>query len=344
MIVVVRGDPQRHSQALRKQAQADRHDQRPRNEAQNRIELLGNHVTRGEERDQAEREHSDRVRYSDRRPLKRRMLRRAARTDQIRADDRFAMPGRHRVHSAQREGYQQPDQYYAGSQARRGDQFREPVARDHYRPAIAQRQRLCVRGRRPRGGRPFGDAFVERRHQQVFGVSPQLIGHAAAISRAVEDLRARSGRDNDLAPARPLGRIDVLEAEPWRRARNRELAGQFVNDAQREQPGRARLFADALPRQTERDGGAVNGQLQPGQITGRDPIEVGVQLGFGEIAVAVQIGFLRFLKGGDFGQVDDVANARDGGPGFDAREVVDREITQRVGGYFNEQADCDYSQ
>jgi len=24
--------------------------------------------------------------------------------------------------------------------------------------------------------------------------------------------------------------------------------------------------------------------------------------------------------------------------------VVDREITQRVGGYFNEQADCDYSQ
>jgi hypothetical protein len=33
MIVIVRGDPQRHPQPLRKKAQADRHDQRARNEA-----------------------------------------------------------------------------------------------------------------------------------------------------------------------------------------------------------------------------------------------------------------------------------------------------------------------
>ena len=98
-----------------------------------------------------------------------------------------------------------------------------------------------------------------------------------------------------------------------------------------------------FPAKRKVTGGAVNGQRHPCQITGRDLIEIGVQLGFGEIAVAIQIGFLRFLKGGDFGEVDNVANAREGGAGFDTREVVDREIAQWVGGHFNEQSDCDYS-
>jgi len=56
-----------------------------------------------------------------------------------------------------------------GRQIRRRDQFREPVARSHDSLAVAQSQRLCARRRRPAVTDHSADAFVERRHQQVFG-------------------------------------------------------------------------------------------------------------------------------------------------------------------------------
>ena len=103
---VVAGRAENGPETLAEEAQPEDEDDAPRDQTQDGEEALGADVVRGEQRDEAEPEHSKRVRVGHRRAQEDGMAGRAPRSDQVCADDRLAVARRERVQSAERCGDQ----------------------------------------------------------------------------------------------------------------------------------------------------------------------------------------------------------------------------------------------
>ena len=91
---------------------ADHHHEQARGQVQPRVQLLWQHERRQRERDDAEQQHTGRMRDRDGRAQRGRVLRGPARADEVRGDHGLAVAGGERVHRAPPErGEQQQDQH-----------------------------------------------------------------------------------------------------------------------------------------------------------------------------------------------------------------------------------------
>ena len=107
--------------------EADADDQEPREDAQPRVELLGEDVLGGGQGDQAEREHGDRVGRGHRQPEDRRVPRGAAGADQVSGDHRLAVAGRERVQRPPAECRREQEHDQQAVRVAAGEGVGEPV-------------------------------------------------------------------------------------------------------------------------------------------------------------------------------------------------------------------------
>ncbi len=110
MRVIVSSVAEGRAQPINKQAQADDDDYPAGDKAKDGKESFGNDVLRGEQCHQAEREDACCVRNRHREAEKSRVLPRAARADQVRADHGFAVTGRERMRRTERRGDEQAEE------------------------------------------------------------------------------------------------------------------------------------------------------------------------------------------------------------------------------------------
>ena len=303
----------------------DRHHERGGHEVDPGEEGLGKDVVRGEQGDEAERHHPDRVRDGDEEPEQERVPRGPVRPHQIGGDHGLAVAGRQGVEGAPAHGQDQREQDDADREVV-VDQAGQPAGRGLLHPALG------VGGQRADGSgaraRAPGEARLRHRDgalEPVLRIRAQLVGDvvggggsrrrrrrrstAAPRARASPAGRGRSGRGR-----RPCGRRR-------HRGRPRARGTRLRTAAPRGRPGRAgpRRLGD------RRDGDPppVDLQLDLGGALAGAGGGVGVQ-------PARVLDGRALAEGGDLGHVDHLAQVELAAAGLDAQVAVDREVAQRV--------------
>ena len=289
-------------------------DEQPRDEVEPRIELLGEHVLRQRQRHDPERRDARGVRDGDRRAEGDRVPRRPASADEVGGDHRLAVAGGQGVHGAPAESGEQQQEEHALARRRVGEQSGEPVRRA---PAPAARPRS-------RGGeRAVARAHVEARRAQVGWALEQRLRVARQPPRRVGRGRIRADRGaasragDDRAPADAVAERVVAQRHAARTARR---SAQRELEARRPQPAgagarRQRRRSDRPQRRRP----AVDGDAQAARDLGADAPQ---QLGPWHAAL---------LERRDLGLVEEVAHVHAVGRDRHLREVVDREVPERVG-------------
>ena len=184
--------------ARAKHDHADRDDEQRRGEVEPRIEILGNDELREAERDEAEREDTDRVRDRDDPAEQERVSRLAARADHVAGDDRLPVAGRERVRSAPEHCDEERDEHEADAQLLLGDERSETA---------------LVRRRRSTGG--LGRAVERRRHTAL----------GSRLERRPRARRPRAGSGADLPGRRAAGRSSSPRAPSLRSRSRRDRRG-----------------------------------------------------------------------------------------------------------------------
>ena len=225
-------------------------------EPQPRIDALGREEPfRGEHQD-AEAEHRGRVHHRHRRADRDRLAERAAAADQVRADQRLAVPRTEGVHGPdpdRRDDHQRDEtRRQIGSSGESGE---EPTAR---------RPRRIGRGVRAESGaaRPEGEGGgSDARGRDVRGIGPEA--HAGALARDVgANDRGAVADSGDFAPAESVRIVAIFEREVMRGGR-RDPRHEDAAEAECRQPGLPGGQREARRAQGERSGGPVDPERQP---------------------------------------------------------------------------------
>src|SRR5919202_4545223 len=193
VVVVVMGSRARVREAVAKPApehrRADPDDEQARHQVQPRVEPVGYDELRQAERHEAESEDADGVRCRNDQAEQRGVQWRSAASDEVRRDDRLAVPGGQRVRRAPEERCRQRGDDYERTQMTAADQAREAGVRDPVR-----RLERGPTGERKRSRRPAswselrGDArHVERALEETLRVRAQFVTDAVRL-RADDDL------------------------------------------------------------------------------------------------------------------------------------------------------------
>ncbi len=241
---------------------------------------------------------------------------RALRAHEVGRHHRLAVARRERVDGAPREGRQQQEDQHAlaGRSAREHacEAVSRAVARGAHVPAVAFRRRQgAVAG----VDREVGDAVVERARQHVRGVVAQPVGRVSG-GRARAHGGACAGVRHHGLPAHPV-RERLVRDDHVAGVRNQRAQRQL--DARELQPALSgRVRDQRAGEQLERHSPAVDGQREAVGHLRLLAREHGRHRG------------APLLEGGDLGLVQDVVDVHAVGGDPHLREVVDREVPERV--------------
>ena len=256
---------------------------------------------------------------------------RAARPDEIGADDRLPVPRAERVERAQQGGDEERGQHETETdRLARADQLGHPVAE-----ALRADQR-SGRRRRGQGGRAAARdpetrlAHLRRALEEVGGVRTQRLAPVHARHARVGKCQARARVGDHLPPAGPPGEVPVAELE--RAGMLGQRGGQEDLEAERRQPARPGRQLEALRARRERDRRAVDGECELSRQRPRRAAEVRVPLLGVERAVSVAVEGGDLLIGGNLRHVDDVADGEHACLDAERSVAVHAEVAERMRG------------